>query len=77
MFIQYLLLVSVIVVLGSDVSLEDYNRQIFKLRKNLFFKDIPHSDLYFAMAAKKLNFYGEKRVNNFVKNIKFRFLSKI
>jgi len=38
MFIQYLLLVSVIVVLGSDVSLEDYNRQIFKLRKNLFFK---------------------------------------
>jgi len=31
----------------------------------------------FVMAAKKLNFYGEKRVKIFVKNIKFRFLSKI
>jgi len=30
----------------------------------------------FVMAAKKLNFYGEKRVNIFVKNTKFRFLSK-
>jgi len=31
----------------------------------------------FVMAAKKLNFYGEKRVNSFVKNTKFRFLSKM
>jgi len=31
----------------------------------------------FAMAAKKLNFYGEKRVKILVKNTKFRFLSKI
>jgi len=31
----------------------------------------------FVMAAKKLNFYGEKRVKFFVKNTKFRFLSKI
>jgi len=31
----------------------------------------------FVMTAKKLNFYGEKRVKIFVKNTKFRFLSKI
>jgi len=31
----------------------------------------------FVMTAKKLNFYGEKRVKIFVKNTKFRFLLKI
>jgi len=31
----------------------------------------------FVMAAKKLNFYGEKRVKIFVINTIFRFLSKI
>jgi len=30
-----------------------------------------------AMAAKKRNFYGEKRVTIFVKNTKLSFLSKI
>jgi len=31
----------------------------------------------FGMAAKKLNFYGEKRVQIFVKNTNFRFWSKM
>jgi len=31
----------------------------------------------FVMAAKKLNFFGEKRVQIFVKITKFRFLSKM
>jgi len=31
----------------------------------------------FVMAAKKRNFYGEKRVQILVKNTKFRFLSKV
>jgi len=31
----------------------------------------------FFMAAKKLHFYGEKRVKIFVKNTKLRFLSKM
>jgi len=31
----------------------------------------------FVMAAKKLNFFGEKKVQIFVKNTKLRFLSKM